>query len=84
MMVDLLLFSVENFLFASSHEPGRSQMHATTMRRPDIYRCAGLLPTAVHSMLKRGKRLAFGDVTYRKSDGIPIGWREQLVRDRLR
>ena len=46
----------------------------------EVYRCAGLLSASIHRMLKRGRMLAFGDVTCRKSDGIPIGWREQLVR----
>ena len=71
MLVDLLLFSVEKNVFASSHDARPvTDDHVTTMRHPDIYRCAGLLPAAVHSMLKMGGMLAFGDVTCRKVTGF--------------
>ena len=43
MMVDLLLFSVENNVFPSSHDDKAvSDDHVTTTRRADILRCAEL------------------------------------------
>ena len=41
MMVELLLFSVEKNVFASSHDARAvTDDHVTTTRRPDLYSCA--------------------------------------------
>ena len=67
MMDELLLFSVEKNVFNSGHDARAvTDDHVTTTRRPVSYSCAGRLPAAIHPMLKRGKMLAFGDVTCRK------------------